>query len=99
MAGNLNGKPNSKETAMVPSKVRPLQGRGVTDNMSAGTRQKGAHARNSAGTGGGGRSYLAGRCNRTAPGRLATLQELSQERGLQAQTRASPGKLDPIPVG
>ena len=42
IAGNLNEKPNSKETAIVPSKVRPLQRRGVTDNMSAGTRQKGA---------------------------------------------------------
>ena len=30
MAGNLNGKPNSKETAMVLSKVKPLQRRGLT---------------------------------------------------------------------
>ena len=30
MAGNLNGKPNSKETAIVPSKVMPLQRRGLT---------------------------------------------------------------------
>ena len=30
MAGNLNEKQNSKETAIVPSKVRPLQRKGLT---------------------------------------------------------------------